>query len=102
MSKYTTEVRYICEMYAGGTSGDYDDIDDIVSSAREAIFASYPIFDEQYRPVLEKKILKHYYTREIGEESVGLWKMRLNNKLNEIMPYYNQLFHQYKASYLYH
>ena len=36
--------------------------------------------------------MKHYYTREIGEETVGLWKLRLDAKLNEIMPYYNQLY----------
>ena len=34
----------------------------------------------------------HYYTREICEETVGLWKLRLCTKLNEIMPYYNQLY----------
>ena len=45
-----------------------------------------------FRSILEKKILKHYYTIEIGEETVGLWKLRLNAKLNEIMPYYNKLY----------
>ena len=53
---------------------------------------SYPIFDENYRVVLEKKILKHYYTREIGAETYGLWKLWLDARLNEIMPYYNQLY----------
>ena len=95
MSKYTTEVRYICETYYGDDhSSDYDNIENILSSqnVRENIFGDYPIFDEQYRPVLEKKILRHYYTKEIGEESVGLWKLRLNAKMNEIMPYYNKLY----------
>ena len=52
----------------------------------------FPIFDESYRNVLETKILKHYYTREIGLETVGLWKLKLDTKLNEIMPFYNQLY----------
>ncbi len=52
----------------------------------------FPIFDENYRSVLETKILKHYYTREIAHETVGLWKLKLNTKLNEIMPFYNQLY----------
>lgn len=52
----------------------------------------FPIFDESYRSVIETKILRHYYTREIGLETVGLWKLKLNTKLNEIMPYYNKLY----------
>ena len=36
--------------------------------------------------------MRHYYTREICEEVVGLWKLRLETRLNEIMPYYNQLY----------
>ncbi len=94
MSKYTTEVRYICENYSGlNESVDYDEIDDVISKSRTKIFDfSYPIFDEAYRPVLETKILTHYYTREICEETVGLWKLRLKAKMNEIMPYYNKLY----------
>jgi hypothetical protein len=38
------------------------------------------------------KIIKHYYTREIGEETYGLWKLRLETRMNEIMPYYNKLY----------
>jgi hypothetical protein len=41
---------------------------------------------------LLKKILLHYYTREIGYETVGLWKLKLNQRMREIMPYYNQLY----------
>lgn len=94
MAKYTTEVRSICESYAGlSESKGYDDVDYVISQARKKIFDfKYPIFDESYRPVLETKILLHYYTREIGEETVGLWKLRLKAKLNEIMPYYNKLY----------
>lgn len=97
MSKYTTEVRWICED-AYGLTGDESErpsVNTIVSSenVRNKIFDfEFPIFDETYRPVLEKKILKHYYTREIGEETVELWKLRLDTRLNEIMPYYNKLY----------
>ena len=94
MSKYTTEVRFICETASGlGESKGYTDIDTIITNAIPKIFNfTFPIFDENYRTVLEKKILKHFYTREIGEETVGLWKLRLDTKLNEIMPYYNKLY----------
>lgn len=93
MSKYTTQVRYICENYAGLTeSGDYTDIGDILHASHAAVIGNYPIFDETYRETLDTKILKHYYTREICEETVGLWKLRLNARMNEIMPYYNKLY----------
>lgn len=94
MSKYTTEVRFICESYAGlDESKGYNSVNSIIDTARTQIFDfNYPIFDEAYRPILERKILKHYYTREICEETVGLWKLRLDAKMNEIMPYFNKLY----------
>lgn len=94
MSAFTTQIRFICESKAGlKESVGYDNIAQVIEGARPAIFDfPYPIFDETYRAVLETKILKHYYTREIGEETYGLWKLRLDTKMNEIMPYYNQLY----------
>lgn len=94
MSKYTTELRFICESVTGNnTSQGYSKTDGIIENAREKIFDfDFPIFDEDYRSVLETKILRHYYFREIGFETVGLWKFHLQNKLNEIMPYYNKLY----------
>lgn len=94
MSKYTTQLRYIVETKAGKTeSVGYDTIDSMLTSnVLSQIFPSFPIFDENYRLPLEKKIIKHYYTREICEETFGLWRLRLDSKLNEIMPYYNQLY----------
>lgn len=53
---------------------------------------SYPIFDENYRQTLNNKILYHYYENEIGFETAGLFKIYLNQKMDEIMPYYNNLY----------
>ena len=94
MSKYTTEVRFICEQLSGlSESKGYNDVAEIIANARPEIFDfDYPIFDDEYKEVLETKILKHYYTREIGMETYGLWKLKLDMKMNEIMPYYNQLY----------
>lgn len=94
MSKYTTEVRYICEQYAGrDASVGYMSVDEIIEKARTKIFDfNYPIFDETHRKVLETKIIRHFYTREIGFETVSLWKFYLANELNEYMPYYNELY----------
>lgn len=94
MSKYTTEVRFICENSAGlSKSEGADNVDSVLDKCWNKIFNfDFPIFDENYRQVLCRKILKHYYTREIAHETVGRWKLALNAKLNEIMPYYNQLY----------
>ena len=74
MSKYTTELRYLIE-------NNFD-----------IGLKDYPIFDENYRESLNQKIINHYYFREIGFETAELFKRYLNNTMNEIMPYYNQLF----------
>lgn len=94
MSKYTTELRYICEHEAGLTeSVGYSKIDEVLTASMHKVFDfPFPIFDENYRSVLERKILRHYYTREICAETVGLWKHYLNMRMNEIMPYYNKLY----------
>ena len=53
---------------------------------------SYPIFDENYRETLNNNILNHYLMNEIGFETAELFKFYLNQKMNEIMPYYNELY----------
>ena len=94
MSKYTTELRYVCENYAGyDESKDYASISDVISKSRNKIFDfDYPIFDENYRSVLETKIIRHFYLREICAETIGVWKHFLDMRMNEIMPYYNKLY----------
>ena len=92
MSKYTTEVRYICESYAGlEDSVGYDSIDEVIEKSYLKIFQNdkIPMFkgeENAHRALLLKKILLHYYSREIGYETVGLWKLKLNQKLREILP----------------
>lgn len=94
MSKYTTEVRFICETMAGYTSSvGYNDIDTVLEKSWNKVFDfNFPIFDESYRKPLCQKILRHYYTHEICEETVGLWKLRLYARMLDIMPYYNKLY----------
>lgn len=74
MSVFTTQVRWIIE------------------SGKTLSLDAYPIFDEGYRATLNQKIIQHFYFREIGFETVGLFNNRLAAKMNEIMPYYNQLY----------
>lgn len=74
MAKYTITIRTLLE-------NDFD-----------FGLQNYPIFDAQYRSVLNEKILNHYFESEIGFETAELFKFYLNNKMNEIMPKYNVLY----------
>lgn len=58
----------------------------------------YPIFENSYREKLNKKILNHYFNDEIGFETAELFKFYLNQKLEEIMPYYNTLYNAQKTA----
>ena len=101
MSKYTTEVRFICETKSGlKVSVDSADVDSVIANSWNKIFTSkVPFFDEEYRSILCQKILKHYYLREICCETVGVWILWMNTKLEEIMPYYNQLYESTKIKF---
>jgi hypothetical protein len=90
------DVRTICETYAEVESpawSDQTNVDTIIDSAIPKVFNfSFPIFSEDYRNTLEHHILQHFYTREIAFQTVGRWKLGLQQKLNDIMPYYNKLY----------
>lgn len=74
MSKYTTSIK------------------NLIDNKFDFKMTSYPIFDENYRETLNNNILNHYYENEIGFETASLFRFYLNQKLNEIMPYYNELY----------
>ena len=94
MSKYTTEVRFVCENICGlESSSGADNVDEVISKSWNKIFTSKAqIFDENYREVICSKILKHYYLREICSEVVGVWKLWMNERLELLLPYYNKLY----------
>lgn len=52
----------------------------------------YPIFDEAYRSVLNNKILDHFLYDEIGLETPDIFNHYLKIRMNEIMPYYNEIY----------
>lgn len=74
MSSYTTELRYILE------------------SGVELPLKYYPIWDESYRTTLNNRIIQHFYFREIGVEPYGKFAYFLERKMNEIMPFYNNIY----------
>lgn len=64
----------------------------LISNGYDLGMVDYPIFNERYRTALNAKIYEHYWFREIGQETPALFKRFLNRKMNEIMPYYNELY----------
>jgi hypothetical protein len=74
MSNYTVELRQL------------------IQNGYDIGLKDYPIFDEKYRDTLNNKIIMHYWMREIGAETAGLFKLYLNRTMTEIIPYYNQLY----------
>lgn len=93
MSNYTTELRVIVEQFNELNSPEnYLDTDTMIHNCLSQIFSNYPIFDENYRNVLNEKIVKYYYFYEIGFETMGRFLFELNETMNRIMPYYNKLY----------
>ena len=92
MSKYTTQLRWPVEQeeakYANPASG---------SQYHPSTYAlvgldKYPIYDETYRKPLNDKIIDHFYFQEIGFETFEQFRFMMRRTMNEIMPYYNQLY----------
>ena len=73
MAKYTIELRKIVK-----------DID---------IFSfDYDLYNNDLKQQFQKKFINHFYYREIGVETIGRFLINLETKINEIMPYYTELY----------
>lgn len=90
MAKYTVELRDILK-------------DPHAKTLIDKAMSTYPLYEKRskeefipsYIPTreeLNKQILDYYKYREIGFETVGRFIEELEISLNEIMPYYNQLY----------
>ena len=75
MSKYTLELRY---MYEDENFKLFD--------------FPYNLYDNDLKPWFEEKFCQHFMFYEIGFDTIGMFKQRLMSKLNDIFPYYKQLY----------
>lgn len=69
----------------------YPTLGTIVEMGYHLPLNSYPIFEEEYRQRLNAKIIDHYYFNEING-TPDRFSFYLRRKLNEVMPYFNQLY----------
>lgn len=104
MSLYTTQVRFICESLVDDATKPIDEIIGVAAPKLFPIGENYQTSKPFGRNIIPwefvdapttysicRKILGHYYTREIGWETAGLWVFHMNEQLAEIAPYYTQL-----------
>ena len=97
MSKYTMTIKDIVDDYS--ITSESRDIDSKLDVARGYLFDfNYPVIDNETKKRIEIAILKHYYLREIAFETIGIFKIKLNDRLNLIMPRYNSLYEKQDLS----
>ena len=75
MSKYTLELRYL-----------YED------ENFKLFDFPYNLYNNDLKPWFEEKFYQHFMFYEIGFDTIGMFKQRLMSKLNDIYPYYRDLY----------
>lgn len=75
MSKYTLQLRYL-----------YED------ENFKLFDFPYNLYNNDLKPWFEEKFYQHFMFYEIGFDTIGMFKQRLMAKLNDIYPYYRQLY----------
>ena len=75
MSKYTLELRYLYE------DENFNLFD-----------FPYNLYNNDLKPWFEEKFYQHFMFYEIGFDTIGMFKQRLMSKLNDLFPYYKQLY----------
>ena len=85
MSKYTSELRHLCENYGRETVEswfkDYE-LNDYLTNDQITTISNAGIWSKDK---LAKKIVDHYYMREIGSETSALFRHFAKVKMQEIM-----------------
>ncbi len=101
MALYTTQVRTICESALGYVKpSGFDHVNEVLRKSAPLVFNfDFPIWDEAYRLTLESKILKHYYMREIGFETIGLFVHYAKVTMEELMEEYLPLIYSSAIQY---
>lgn len=73
--------------------GGYSNIDQAVSALSDYLFDfDYPMYDSSHKQAFQQAFIRAYLLREIGFETPALFKLFLQSKLLQIMPYYNILY----------
>ena len=119
MAKYTYQLRDVCEsMLDHDKFVEYKDVNDVIDAVYMDLFSVsynnltqfpadsnfqysqfvYAFFSENGNDPIAKSVLRHFYTREISAETVGLWKLWLNKKVIKIAPKYEAWFNTFSGA----
>lgn len=70
-----------------------EELRDIVAAGVNVWDFDYPSYYKgEQKEAFEKKVLEHFWTRQIGQETVGRFLLYFRRTVREIMPYYIQLY----------
>ena len=101
MSKYTVQLRYLVEQFAADHGANGIDPKNwplaypmlgLSGTVNTLNLPPYPVLSEDDRDRINRKIIQRYWFNEIGQETAGQFAWMLNESMNRIMPYYNQLY----------
>lgn len=95
MSKYTTTLKEILASYDMTDEPKASEINTLIDRTRSVLFDfDYPCrnMTADEKEHFEKHFMLHYLTNEIGFETMGLFKIKLQSKLWDIMPTYDELY----------
>lgn len=101
MSKYTVQLRYLVEQFTADHGADGIDPKNwplaypmlgLSGNVNTLNLPPYPVISEDDRDRINRKIIQRYWFNEIGQETAGQFAWMLNESMNRIMPYYNQLY----------
>lgn len=105
MATYTVLTRTICEQ-AYLTKNNSSNptilqgvpIETIIQAvADDVIPSTFPVWEGGSQSLIKGAILLHYWMREIGLETVGLWQYYVGTRLKEVMPWYVDLHQRLDA-----
>lgn len=106
MARYTLNLSEICEQVSGLKFNDmegmaFDRIDTIANAAIPNLFSTrYNLLDDgDDLNDLQRMILEHYWEYEVCAYTPSDFILRLNRKLNEIAPLYNQRYESTKLEF---
>ena len=98
MAEYTVELRQILMSYLPPpkiSNAQFQSQKEIIENGSPYLFDfDYPFYSdvEDDRIEFEHYFCRHYYMYEIGQETVGLFKSRLQSKLYDVMPEIKRIY----------
>ena len=99
MAKYTMEIRELISTFGEdevkGYFMDYD-LNEYLTPEEIQVIESRGIWSKEQ---LAKRIIDHYYTREIGTDAIGQFMLFAKDKMHEIMETYAPLIYSASIKY---